>query len=179
MLHNSSTAKKFGKDRSTGNAGIIAPRPTTIVFNKGDIPFEEMIRETQDGILVTNNWYTRYQNMRTGEYSTVPRDAAFRIKDGEIKEPLSGFRLSDSVPRQTFKHRYDLKRSRMDKVVGGEHPDIRPRDEDRCSSCNKGCRKLIVTKRVRSAEKRGCVCWDFTDFETRRQLGCLAQSSSG
>jgi len=100
MLHNSSTAKKFGKDRSTGNAGIIAPRPTTIVFNKGDLPFEEMIRETQDGILVTNNWYTRYQNMRTGEYSTVPRDAAFRIKGGEIKEPLSGFRLSDSVPRQ-------------------------------------------------------------------------------
>jgi PmbA protein len=100
MLHNSSTAKKFGKDRSTGNAGIIAPRPTTIIFCEGDIPFEEMIRETQDGMLVTNNWYTRYQNMRTGEYSTVPRDAEFRIKGGEIKEPLSGFRLSDSIPRQ-------------------------------------------------------------------------------
>jgi PmbA protein len=100
MLHNSSTAKKFGKDRSTGNAGIIAPRSATIVFGGGDVSWDEMIRETQDGILVTNNWYTRYQNMRTGEYSTVPRDAAFRIQGGEIREPISGFRLSDSVPRQ-------------------------------------------------------------------------------
>ncbi len=100
MLHNSSTAKKFGKDRSTGNAGIIAPRPVTIIFGGGNISLDEMIRETEDGLLVTNNWYTRYQNMRTGDYSTVPRDAAFRIRGGEIKEPVSGFRLSDSVPRQ-------------------------------------------------------------------------------
>jgi len=100
MLHNSSTAKKFGKDRSTGNAGIIAPRPTTIIFNSGDHSFEEIIRETGEGLLVTNNWYTRYQNMRTGEYSTVPRDAAFRIEGGELTGPVSGFRISDSVPRQ-------------------------------------------------------------------------------
>lgn len=100
MLHNSSTAKKFGKDRSTGNAGIIAPRPTTIVYSNGDYTLDEMIRETGDGLYITNNWYTRYQNYRTGEYSTVPRDAAFRITNGEIAEPVSGLRLSDSIPRQ-------------------------------------------------------------------------------
>lgn len=100
MLHNSSTAKKFGKEHSTGNAGILAPRATTIVFSKGDSSVEEMIRETRAGLFVTNNWYTRYQNYRTGEFSTVPRDAAFRIEGGEIKEPVSGFRMSDSVPRQ-------------------------------------------------------------------------------
>ena len=100
MLHNSSTAKKFGKARSTGNAGIIAPRPTTIIYSSGDSDLDEMIRETKDGLFVTNNWYTRYQNIRTGEYSTVPRDAAFRIEDGRVTEPVSGFRLSDSIPRQ-------------------------------------------------------------------------------
>jgi PmbA protein len=100
MLHNSSTAKKFGKEKSTGNAGIIAPRPTTLAFSAGDITLDEMIRETRDGLYVTNNWYTRYQNMQSGEYSTVPRDAAFRIQNGEIAYPVSGFRVSDSIPRQ-------------------------------------------------------------------------------
>ncbi len=100
MLHNSSTAKKFGQERSTGNAGIFAPRAATIVFSHGDSSLDEMIRETKDGLFITNNWYTRYQNIRAGSYSTVPRDAAFRIESGEIKEPISGFRISDSVPRQ-------------------------------------------------------------------------------
>ncbi|MDA4111997.1 MAG: TldD/PmbA family protein [Thaumarchaeota archaeon] len=100
MLHNSSTAKKFGKEKSTGNAGIIFPRPATIVFNEGDVSLDEMIRETGDGLFVTNNWYTRFQNMQSGDYSTVPRDAAFRIEDGELGQPVAGFRLSDSIPRQ-------------------------------------------------------------------------------
>src|SRR5579884_1928675 len=99
MLHNSTTAKKF-KSRSTGNAGIISPFPSTVVFGEGDSSIDEMIRETKNGILITNNWYTRYQNMRSGEYSTVPRDAAFRIENGEIREPVSGIRISDSIPRQ-------------------------------------------------------------------------------
>ncbi len=100
MLHNSSTAKKFGQAASTGNAGIIAPRATTIIFHPGGFGLEEMVKETGSGLLITNNWYTRYQNIRAGSYSTVPRDAAFRIEGGEIKEPVSGFRISDSVPRQ-------------------------------------------------------------------------------
>jgi PmbA protein len=99
MLHNSTTAKKF-KSRSTGNAGIISPFPSTVVFGERDSSIDEMIRETKNGILITNNWYTRYQNMRSGEYSTVPRDAAFRIENGEIREPVSGIRISDSIPRQ-------------------------------------------------------------------------------
>lgn len=98
MLHNSTTAKKFGTN-SSGNAGIIAPHPFTIVFG-GGLSSHDVIEETKDGIYVTNNWYTRYQNYRTGEYSTVPRDAAFRIEGGELKEPIAGFRISDSVPRQ-------------------------------------------------------------------------------
>lgn len=99
MLHNCTTAKKFGK-KSTGNAGIIGPRPTTIVFSPGNRTMDELVKETKQGVMITNNWYTRYQNPRTGEYSTVPRDAAFRIESGQISEPVSGLRVSDSIPRQ-------------------------------------------------------------------------------
>jgi PmbA protein len=99
MLHNSTTARKF-KSKSTGSAGIINPTPSNVVFAQGDSSFDEMIRETQNGLLVTNNWYTRYQNIKSGEYSTVPRDAVFRIEGGKLSSPIVGIRLSDSIPRQ-------------------------------------------------------------------------------
>ncbi|MEM0120813.1 MAG: TldD/PmbA family protein [Thermoprotei archaeon] len=99
MLHNTSTAKKFGT-KTTGNAGIISPQPHTVVFGEGDSTLDEMIKETKRGLLVTNNWYTRFQNLRTGEYSTLPRDASFSVINGKIGEPVAGFRLSDSVLRQ-------------------------------------------------------------------------------
>jgi PmbA protein len=99
ILHNSTTAKKFGA-KTTGSAGIVMPRPIVVVFGKGTADYDDMIHDTKNGIYVTNNWYTRYQNYRTGEYSTVPRDAAFRIEDGELKNAIAGFRISDSIPRQ-------------------------------------------------------------------------------
>lgn len=99
MLHNTSTARQFDA-KSTGSAGILAPHAHTIVFDAGDSTLEEMIKDTKDGVYITNNWYTRYQNQRTGEYSTVPRDAVFRIRNGRLAEPLFGVRISDSIPRQ-------------------------------------------------------------------------------
>ena len=52
------------------------------------------------GIIFTNNWYTRFHNLRGGTYSTIPRDAAFMIEEGEIVYPITGTRISDALPRQ-------------------------------------------------------------------------------
>ncbi len=98
-LHNSTTARKFGKS-PTGNAGIIEPHPWNLVVDSGKMSVDDLIKEVNRGILVTNNWYTRFQNIRTGEYSTIPRDAAFLIEYGKIKHPVAGLRISDSIPRQ-------------------------------------------------------------------------------
>ncbi|MCP8311047.1 MAG: TldD/PmbA family protein [Candidatus Methylarchaceae archaeon HK01M] len=98
-LHNCTTARKFGKS-STGNAGIIEPHPWNLIVDPGMMSLDNIIKEVKKGILVTNNWYTRFQNMRTGEYSTIPRDATFLIENGKIKHPVSGLRISDSIPRQ-------------------------------------------------------------------------------
>ncbi|MCP8320126.1 MAG: TldD/PmbA family protein, partial [archaeon] len=98
-LHNSTTAKKFNTS-STGNAGIIDPHPWNLVVDSGSMSIDDIIKEVKRGIMVTNNWYTRFQNMRTGEYSTIPRDAAFLIENGKIKYPIVGLRISDSLPRQ-------------------------------------------------------------------------------
>ncbi len=97
-LHNSTTAKIF-KTKSTGNAGFIEPTPWNLIVEQGEYTLDEMVKEVKRGIYVTNNWYTRFQNYREGEYSTVPRDAAFIIENGEIKRPIAGIRISDTLPR--------------------------------------------------------------------------------
>ena len=91
-LHNTSTAKKY-KTETTANAGLISPKPFNIVFDcrKGDI------FDVKEGIYITNIWYTRYQNYAEGDFSTIPRDGAFLIKNGKIVQSLKGLRISDNM----------------------------------------------------------------------------------
>jgi PmbA protein len=96
-LHNTTTSKKF-QTESTGNAGFITPHPWNIIVNPGDSSWEEMVKEMRRGFIVTNNWYTRFQNYRRGEFSTVPRDAAFYVENGQIKHPVTGLRVSGTIP---------------------------------------------------------------------------------
>lgn len=95
-LHNSSTAKKFGC-KTTGNAGLIAPMPWNLIFEKGDLSKKELFGEVKNGLYVTNVWYTRFQNYETGDFSTIPRDGIFLIKNGEIVSSLKNIRISDNI----------------------------------------------------------------------------------
>jgi len=109
-LHNSLTAKKFGVE-TTGNAGIIVPYPWNLIVESGGKSFEDLLAEVDDGIYVTNDWYLRYQNYRTGDFSTIPRDGMFRIKRGEIAESIRELRISDNMLR-ILNNIVDLSRSR-------------------------------------------------------------------
>jgi len=97
-LHNTSTAKKHGVE-TTANAGLISPEPTNIVLNEGDHNFDELLEELGNGLYITNNWYTRFQNYSTGDFSTIPRDGIFVVKDGEIAAPIKEIRISDNMQR--------------------------------------------------------------------------------
>ncbi|MEM2922366.1 MAG: TldD/PmbA family protein [Candidatus Bathyarchaeia archaeon] len=92
-LHNSYTAKKM-KVNSTGNAGWIAPTPSNIVVSAGEVNLEEMIGDVHEGFLVNSNWYTRFQNRVTGDFSTLARDAVLKINEGEVIGAVKGVRLS-------------------------------------------------------------------------------------
>ena len=95
-LHNTSTAKRY-KTKTTANAGLIAPEPFNIVLKTGKLNKSEMISQTKRGIYLTNVWYTRFQNYQTGDFSTIPRDGAFLIKNGKIAYPIKNIRLSDNM----------------------------------------------------------------------------------
>jgi PmbA protein len=97
-LHNTSTAKKFNV-QSTANAGIVYPVPWNLILEKGNSTLEEMISRIKNGIYITNVWYTRFANYRTGDFSTIPRDAMFEIKDGNIFKPVKGLRLNGNMQK--------------------------------------------------------------------------------
>lgn len=110
-LHNSTTAKKFDTE-TTGNAGLIVPRPWNLVVEPGDKTFEELLSEIDRGLYVTNDWYLRYQNYRTGDFSTIPRDGLFLIKGGEVEGAVRELRISDNMIR-VFKNIRALSKSRF------------------------------------------------------------------
>ena len=97
-LYNTSTARKYGVE-STGNAGLISPAPWNVVVRKGELSLPEMIKEVRNGIYVTNVWYTRFANYHTGDFSTIPRDGAFLIKNGNIIGSLKNIRISENILR--------------------------------------------------------------------------------
>ncbi len=97
-LHNSSTARRF-KTETTGNAGWVAPSPWSLVVEGGSLPFDEALEELGSGVYVVSNWYTRFQNYRTGDFSTICRDGVFLVEGGEIRGPLRGVRISDNLLR--------------------------------------------------------------------------------
>jgi len=104
LVHDSRTAAKF-KTSPTGNAvwdsdfGMIIPTPTCLVAEPGNMTREELFEEAGDGLYITNNWYTRFQNYQTGDFSTIPRDAMFLIENGRLGRPVKGLRVSDNILR--------------------------------------------------------------------------------
>ena len=98
LLHNSTTAKKFNTS-TTGNAGWIAPSSWNIIIEKGSYKENELFEKLDNGLYITNNWYTRFQDYRKGDFSTVPRDGIFKIKNGKIVSSLKNIRISDNISR--------------------------------------------------------------------------------
>ncbi|MEF8874105.1 MAG: TldD/PmbA family protein [Candidatus Thermoplasmatota archaeon] len=93
-----STLGPMGMTGTEEDPRALMPAPTNYRFKKGEYSLEEMINtSSRPTIYLTSNWYTRFTNMREGEFSTVPRDATFLIKDGEIKKPIRNLRLKGNL----------------------------------------------------------------------------------
>jgi PmbA protein len=104
FLHSSYTAAKQNASL-TGSAifeasiGGMVPDAHNIILNPGESSLDNLLDKAHDGLYVTNNWYTRFQNYRTGDFSTIIRDGVFRIINGTLAHPLKGLRLSDNMIR--------------------------------------------------------------------------------
>jgi len=113
FIHNTSTAKRYNVE-TTGNAGIISPQPSNIVFEPGDYSFEELLNETGNNpmLYITSTRYTRFMNRVEGTFSSIPRDGMFLIKNGELWKPVRGLRVSDNI-LSIFKNTIALSKERQ------------------------------------------------------------------
>ena len=72
------------------------PQPNNLIFEGGSRSTEELIADTERGILVTRTWYIRAVDPQTQLYTGLTRDGTFYIENGEIKYPLKNFRFNES-----------------------------------------------------------------------------------
>jgi predicted Zn-dependent protease len=57
---------------------------------------DELIAETQRGVLVTRFWYIRFLDPRTVMLTGLTRDGTFLIENGRVTRALKNFRFNDS-----------------------------------------------------------------------------------
>ena len=69
-----------------------------IVMSGTDKTTEDLIADTEKGILVTRAWYVRYVNPRTLEVTGMTRDGTFSIENGKIAYPIQNMRFNQSLP---------------------------------------------------------------------------------
>ncbi len=101
-LHSTSTGKKFGVSttgnaRDAGKMSSLQPSYWQLSVEPGKRSMEALMGEIDDGLYIANTWYTRYQDYRKGDFSTIPRDGIFRIKDGDIVASWKGIRISENM----------------------------------------------------------------------------------
>jgi predicted Zn-dependent protease len=94
---------KVGPIEPTGHGfplpNEIGEMPLNIVFAPADNPqaIEQMIAETERGVLVTRLWYIRevepFEKMLTG----MTRDGTFLIENGRIQAGIRNFRFNESL----------------------------------------------------------------------------------
>ncbi len=92
LLHNTKTSRLMGGS-TTGNAGWLFPKIFNLRVQPGDVASEEVFEALGDGVYVSNNWYTRFQNHLEGSFSTVPRDAAYIVRGGKPKACSPGYKF--------------------------------------------------------------------------------------
>jgi predicted Zn-dependent protease len=72
------------------------PAANRMVMEGGTSSLEDMIRNTEKGILVTRFWYIRFVDPQTLLLTGLTRDGTFYIENGKIQFPIKNFRFNES-----------------------------------------------------------------------------------
>lgn len=74
------------------------PVAMNLAVHPGDVATDELPALVGDGILVTRLHYLSVVDEREGIITGMTRDGTFRIRDGEVAEPLVNLRFTTSFP---------------------------------------------------------------------------------
>ncbi|MBV8645254.1 MAG: TldD/PmbA family protein [Candidatus Eremiobacteraeota bacterium] len=85
-------ANKF-KEANTGHDGY----PINAIVMPGTKSREQLIAETERGILISRTWYTRPVDPRTCTITGLTRDGVYLIENGKLTKTLKNFRFFTSM----------------------------------------------------------------------------------
>ena len=71
--------------------------PINLIMESGKDSFEDLIKSTKRGILVSRFNYMNGVDERQGVLTALTRDGLFLVEDGEIKSSLKNLRFTDSI----------------------------------------------------------------------------------
>ncbi|MBS3782027.1 MAG: TldD/PmbA family protein [Candidatus Thermoplasmatota archaeon] len=101
VVYDSYTAGREEDKESTGHAlpmpNPMSPLAMNLLMDTGNYSQEEMIEETNKGILVTRFNYCRPVHPVKGILTGLTRDGTWLIEDGEIKHPLNNLRFTQNL----------------------------------------------------------------------------------
>jgi predicted Zn-dependent protease len=83
------------------------PYPSNIIMEGTSKTLDQIISETDYGILVSRFWYIRTVEQKTMLLTGLTRDGIFEVKDGKITNPIKNFRFNES-PINILKNIIDL-----------------------------------------------------------------------
>ncbi len=93
------------------------PFPSNIIMEGGAHSLTDLIRSTEDGVLVSRLWYIRDLNPMILLLTGLTRDGVFRIKNGKVVYPVNNFRFNES-PVNVLKNVVMM--SKPVRAMGGE-----------------------------------------------------------
>ncbi len=89
----SGNASRSGSPMGRSSEPIPISAPHNLKINPGDISQEDMIKDTEHGLLVGRLWYTYAVNPIKGDFSCTARSGVRIIRNGEIKGPRKSVRI--------------------------------------------------------------------------------------
>jgi predicted Zn-dependent protease len=97
------------------------PYPSNVIMKGTERTVDDIVKDTEDGVLVTRFWYIRTVDPRTMLFTGLTRDGVFEVKNGKITRPVKNFRFNES-PMNIFKNIVEL--GKPEKAVGSETGDF-------------------------------------------------------
>ncbi len=90
ILETESSGHSSGSDE-------VGPAASNIVMEPGNASFDDLVGGVDDGILVTRFHYVNVLDRPETLLTGMTRDGTFRIRGGEVAEPVNNFRFAQSV----------------------------------------------------------------------------------
>jgi predicted Zn-dependent protease len=93
------TARQLGTTSTGHSTGSVefGPYAANVVMSGGDRSLEDLIGAVSDGILVTRFHYVNVLDRPETLLTGMTRDGTFRIRNGEVGEPVNNFRFAQNA----------------------------------------------------------------------------------